>query len=115
MSSSSPGSRGQAFFSVDLAAASRRLLAFLRSAAAGGAVGPRSVRRYEDLWLPLAAEAAGGGGEEPAMLVPPPDVQLIWLCHCFHHVSLVTAMFSFTLRRVLENYSCFLYSRLFYY
>ncbi|XP_047047917.1 glycine-rich domain-containing protein 2 isoform X2 [Lolium rigidum] len=85
MSSSSPGSRGQAFFSVDLAAAARRLLAFLRSAPAGGAVGPRSVRRYEDLWLPLAAEATGGGGEDPAMLVPPPDVQLIWLCHCFHH------------------------------
>uniref|UniRef100_A0ACD5X8N6 Uncharacterized protein n=1 Tax=Avena sativa TaxID=4498 RepID=A0ACD5X8N6_AVESA len=90
MPSSSPGSRGQASFSVDLAAAARRLLAFLRSAPADGAVGPRSVRRYEELWLPLAAEAAGGGGEEAAMLVPPPDVQLVWLCHCFHHESYST-------------------------
>ncbi|CAM0881186.1 unnamed protein product [Alopecurus aequalis] len=91
MPSSSPGSRGQegcpAFFSLDLAAAARRLLALLRSAPACGAVGPRSVRRYEDLWLPLAAEAAGGRGEEAAMLLPPPDVQLVWLCHCFHHES----------------------------
>ncbi|KAF7101019.1 hypothetical protein CFC21_102422 [Triticum aestivum] len=90
MPSSSPGSRGQsgypaAFFSVDLAAAARRLLAFLRSASARGNVGPRSVRRYEEMWLPLAADAAGGGGEEAAMLVPPPDVHLVWLCHCFHH------------------------------
>ncbi|TVU20966.1 hypothetical protein EJB05_30573 [Eragrostis curvula] len=83
MSPSSPScsSAGQqAAFSVDLAAAARRLLAFLRAAPAG--VGPRSVRRYEELWLPLAA-AAG----EAAMLVPPRDVQLVWLCHCFHHES----------------------------
>ncbi|VAI74089.1 unnamed protein product [Triticum turgidum subsp. durum] len=90
MPSSSPGPRGQAgypaaFFSVDLAAAARRLLAFLRSASARGNVGPLSVRRYEEMWLPLAADAAGGGGEEAAMLLPPPDVHLVWLCHCFHH------------------------------
>ncbi|XP_062210224.1 glycine-rich domain-containing protein 2 [Phragmites australis] len=86
MSSSSCSSGGQAgpAFSVDLAAAARRLLAFLRAAPAG--VGPRSVRRYEELWLPLAAQAVGGGGEA-AMLLPPPDVQLVWLCHCFHHES----------------------------
>jgi hypothetical protein len=71
--------------SVDLAAAARRLLAFLRAAPTG--VGRRSVRRYEDLWLPLAAAEGGGGGGEAPMLVPPPDVQLVWLCHCFHHVS----------------------------
>ncbi|XP_044427026.1 glycine-rich domain-containing protein 2 isoform X4 [Triticum aestivum] len=94
MPSSSPGPRGQAgypaaFFSVDLAAAARRLLAFLRSASARGNVGPLSVRRYEEMWLPLAADAAGGGGEEAAMLLPPPDVHLVWLCHCFHHESYV--------------------------
>lgn len=71
-------------FSVDLAAAARRLLSFLRAAPAG--VGPRSVWRYEELWLPLAAGEGGGGGET-AMLVPPPDVQLVWLCHCFQHES----------------------------
>uniref|UniRef100_A0A0D9V0M6 GRPD C-terminal domain-containing protein n=1 Tax=Leersia perrieri TaxID=77586 RepID=A0A0D9V0M6_9ORYZ len=78
------GSGGREAFSVDLAAAARRLLAFLRSAGEQGAVGPRSVRRYEELWMPLVAGA--GGGEAP-MLVPPPDVQLVWLCHCFHHES----------------------------
>lgn len=97
---SSPASRGQAgypaLFSVDLTAAARRFLAFLRSAAARGNVGPLSVRRYEEMWLPIAADAAGGGGEEAAMLVPPPDVHLVWLCHCFHHVSLLAAMSSFT-------------------
>jgi len=72
-------------FSVDLAAAARRLLAFLRAAPAG--VGPRSVWRYEELWMPLAAGEAGGG--EAAMLLPPPDVHLVWLCHCFYHVSLL--------------------------
>ena len=73
-------------FSVDLAAAARRLLAFLRAAPAG--VGPRSVWRYEELWMPLAAGDSGGGGEA-AMLLPPPDVHLVWLCHCFYHVSLL--------------------------
>ncbi|WVZ71204.1 hypothetical protein U9M48_019819 [Paspalum notatum var. saurae] len=79
------GKEGPSAFSVDLAAAARRLLAFLRAAPAG--VGPRSVRRYEDLWLPLAAREGGGGGGEAPMLVPPPDVQLVWLCHCFNHES----------------------------
>ncbi|CAD6231421.1 unnamed protein product [Miscanthus lutarioriparius] len=78
-------------FSVDLAAAARRLLAFLRAAPAG--VGPRSVWRYEELWMPLAAGEAGGG--EAAMLLPPPDVHLVWLCHCFYH----------------ENYSTYCMSR----
>ncbi|KAL6874649.1 hypothetical protein ACP4OV_013314 [Aristida adscensionis] len=87
MSSASPSCGGAAAaFSVDLAAAARRLLAFLR-AAPPGVVGPRSVRRYEELWLPLAAaEARGGGGEAP-MLLPPRDVRLVWLCHCFNHES----------------------------
>uniref|UniRef100_A0A0D3ENG9 GRPD C-terminal domain-containing protein n=1 Tax=Oryza barthii TaxID=65489 RepID=A0A0D3ENG9_9ORYZ len=92
---SGPGGRereaaGPAFsFSVDLAAAARRLLALLRSRdgerGGAGVVGPRSVRRYEELWMPLVA-AEGAGGEAP-MLVPPPDVRLVWLCHCFHHES----------------------------
>ncbi|KAF0920798.1 hypothetical protein E2562_037215 [Oryza meyeriana var. granulata] len=88
MSGSGSGSGGREAgpaFSVDLAAAARRLLAFLRSGEQGGraVVGPRSVRRYEELWMPLAA----GAGGEALMLVPPPDVQLVWLCHCFHHES----------------------------
>ncbi|KAG8052270.1 hypothetical protein GUJ93_ZPchr0001g31800 [Zizania palustris] len=88
MSASDSGEReaGPAF-SLDPAAAARRLLAFLRSAhGGGGAVGLRSVWRYEELWMPLAAGSAGEGGEA-AMLVPPYDVQLVWLCHCFHHES----------------------------
>nr|CAB3477132.1 unnamed protein product [Digitaria exilis] len=88
MSSSASGAGGKegpGAFSVDLAAAARRLLAFLRAAPTG--VGPRSVRRYEELWLPLAAAEGGAGGGEAAMLLPPPDVQLVWLCHCFHHES----------------------------
>nr|CAB3473098.1 unnamed protein product [Digitaria exilis] len=88
MSSSASGARGKegpGAFSVDLAAAARRLLAFLRAAPTG--VGPRSVRRYEELWLPLAAAESGAGGGEAAMLLPPPDVQLVWLCHCFHHYA----------------------------
>ncbi|OEL22269.1 hypothetical protein BAE44_0016713 [Dichanthelium oligosanthes] len=85
-SGSGPGGKeGPSAFSVDLAAAARRLLAFLR--AAPTVVEARSVRRYEELWLPLAAGEGGGRGGEAAMLVPPPDVQLVWLCHCFHHDS----------------------------
>ena len=84
------GKEGPAAFSVDLAAAARRLLAFLRAAPPG--VGPRSVRRYEEHWLPLAAAEGGGPGGEAAMLLPPPDVQLVWLCHCFHHVRLLNSL-----------------------
>ncbi|CAO2162419.1 unnamed protein product [Urochloa humidicola] len=85
-STSGPGGKeGASAFSVDLAAAARRLLAFLRAAPTG--VGPRSVRRYEELWLPLAAAEGGGGEGEAPLLLPPPDVQLVWLCHCFHHES----------------------------
>lgn len=87
-------------FSVDLAAAARRLLLFLRAAPAG--VGPRSVRRYEELWMPLAAEKAGVGGEA-AMLVPPPDVHLVWLCHCFHHVSLLLFLATFSVLQLLPE------------
>jgi len=85
------GKEGPAAFSVDLAAAARRLLAFLRAAPPG--VGPRSVRRYEEHWLTLAAAEGGGpGGEAAMLLLPPPDVQLVWLCHCFHHVRLLNSL-----------------------
>ncbi|GJN31929.1 hypothetical protein PR202_gb20389 [Eleusine coracana subsp. coracana] len=99
MAPSSPSSSApeqQQTFSVDLTAAARRLLAFLRAAPPAW-VGPRSVRRYEELWLPLAA-AAG----EAAMLVPPRDVQLVWLCHCFHHESYVSYCSS-RFRRIIDR------------
>ncbi|KAJ0976291.1 hypothetical protein J5N97_018256 [Dioscorea zingiberensis] len=66
--------------SVDLVSATRRHLAFLRSSS-DSAFHPRSIRRYEEFWLPLISGLVIGSSSPPALL-PPADVDWVWLCHC---------------------------------
>ncbi|KAK8967683.1 hypothetical protein KSP40_PGU003618 [Platanthera guangdongensis] len=73
--------------SIDLVAAARRHLAFLRSIAVSSlphhhAAIIRSIRRYEQIWMPMMAVLSGESSSAP-MLLPPPDVDWVWLCHCF--------------------------------
>ena len=63
---------------VDLVDAARRQLAFLKQVDAYPALyeGPlvkNALRRYEELWLPLAAEHD--------LLVAPLDIHWVWHCH----------------------------------
>lgn len=51
------------------------------------------LRRYENYWLPLVADAMkfdallNSNAKGAKSLVPPLDVQWIWLCHCLNPVS----------------------------
>ncbi|KAJ4768122.1 enolase (DUF1399) [Rhynchospora pubera] len=74
--------------SVDLVAAGRCHFSFLRlcSAASVSDAGDSSllrtsIRRYEELWMPLIAELPLN-----EMILPPLDVHWVWHCHCLNHV-----------------------------
>ncbi|XP_073009152.1 glycine-rich domain-containing protein 2 [Typha latifolia] len=77
--------------SLDLVTASRRHLSFIRSFAASSLhhhppTLRRSIRRYEELWMPLIAELTSAAAEIP-MLLPPHDVQWVWHCHRLNHAT----------------------------
>ncbi|XP_039114218.1 uncharacterized protein LOC120249688 [Dioscorea cayenensis subsp. rotundata] len=72
---------GRIRISLDLVTASRRHLSFLRSGSAT-VFHPRSIQRYEEVWLPLISGLVIGSSSPPSLL-PPPDVHWVWLCHCF--------------------------------
>jgi hypothetical protein len=42
-----------------------------------------SIRRYQDLWLPLVAATStqGSNNSKPVILIPPPDIAWVWHCH----------------------------------
>jgi hypothetical protein len=74
--------------SVDLVTAGRCHLSFLRLCSATSISDPldpsllgRSIRRYEELWMPMAAELPLN-----EMVLPPLDVHWVWHCHCLNHV-----------------------------
>ena len=59
-----------------------------------GAELTHALRRYETIWMPLAAMAVAE--KDLSMLVPPPDVSWVWLCHQLapeHYVEDCTALF----------------------
>jgi Glycine-rich domain-containing protein-like len=91
-------------FSCDLVANARKHIWFLRKVHASTGVSspdcdvttPRlmeSLRRYQDLWLPLVAATSvmpasyctGSSTTPPALLliqlIPPPDIAWVWHCH----------------------------------
>ncbi|KAK6143890.1 hypothetical protein DH2020_024238 [Rehmannia glutinosa] len=71
-------------FSVDLVAASRRNLGFLRLVFDSHWLHQKStvleaIRRYDELWMPLIADLTTGS--KPPMILPPLDVEWVWYCH----------------------------------
>jgi hypothetical protein len=80
-------------FSCDLLDNARKHVWFLKQVHANTAislsdydVSPaaiESIRRYQDLWLPLvaASSAQGSNNSKPAILIPPPDIAWVWHCH----------------------------------
>ncbi|KAK9136804.1 hypothetical protein Sjap_007398 [Stephania japonica] len=76
--------------SVDLVAAARRQLAFLRTVAESQWLHEapsvhESVRRYDELWMPLICEISSG--PNPPVVQPPLDIQWVWLCHTLNPAS----------------------------
>ncbi|KAI0518630.1 hypothetical protein KFK09_006066 [Dendrobium nobile] len=72
--------------SIDLVAAARRHLSFLRSVAGSPILHQPSailysIRRYEEIWMPMMADLSSESSSVP-MLLPPLDVEWVWLCHC---------------------------------
>ena len=82
MASSSSLKLPKVHFKVDLVEASKRQLAFLTEVDQykphlyHGALVKNAIRRYEVMWLPLAASFSG-----KSRLVAPLDVHWIWHCH----------------------------------
>ena len=83
---------------VELLVATEDLQYLLRSVPAcllrKGAELTHALRRYETIWMPLAAMAVAE--KDLSMLVPPPDVSWVWLCHQLapaHYVEDCAALF----------------------
>ncbi|XP_027114744.1 uncharacterized protein [Coffea arabica] len=76
--------------SVDLVAAARHNLGFLRLVDDSDWLHQKpsileSIRRYDQLWMPLISDLAVGS--TPPMVLPPLDVEWIWFCHTLNPVS----------------------------
>ncbi|XP_019704133.1 uncharacterized protein [Elaeis guineensis] len=90
---SNSGRRGNPRLTLDLVTAGRWHLSFLRSFAGSLFLNnttaiARSIRRYEELWMPLIAELSKAAPPSDApMILPPEDVHWIWHCHCLHPES----------------------------
>ncbi|KAG1326272.1 glycine-rich domain-containing protein 1 [Cocos nucifera] len=90
---SNSGRRGNPRLYLDLVTAGRWHLSFLRSFAGSPLLDNRtaialSIRRYEELWMPLIADLSKAAAPSDApMLLPPADVHWIWHCHCLHPES----------------------------
>ncbi|XP_068660811.1 glycine-rich domain-containing protein 1 [Aristolochia californica] len=77
--------------SLDLVAAARRHLSFLRKIADSPWLHDaftvlQAVRRYDEFWMPLISDISKGASKS-SMLVPPIDVQWVWHCHCLNPAS----------------------------
>ncbi|WKA02755.1 hypothetical protein VitviT2T_020909 [Vitis vinifera] len=76
--------------SIDLVAAARRHIAFLRAVAESEWLHQEStllesIRRYDELWMPLISDLTVGS--TPPVILPPVDVQWVWYCHTLNPVS----------------------------
>ncbi|KAL8130511.1 hypothetical protein V2J09_019666 [Rumex salicifolius] len=70
---------------IDLVAAARRNVTFLRNVADSDWLhhSPtllESIRRYEKLWMPLISDLTVNTAPPP-VLVPPFDIEWVWFCH----------------------------------
>ncbi|KAH0728441.1 glycine-rich domain-containing protein 2 [Solanum tuberosum] len=76
--------------SIDLVAAARRNLGFLRLVTESQWLQERpnileSIRRYDQLWMPLISDLSNGSN--PPMILPPLDIEWVWYCHTLNPVS----------------------------
>lgn len=76
--------------SLDLVSAARRNLGFLRLVAESDWLHHRhiileSIRRYDQLWMPLIANLTVG--PKPPMVLPPIDIEWVWYCHTLNPLS----------------------------
>ncbi|KAH6805829.1 enolase [Perilla frutescens var. frutescens] len=77
-------------FSVDLVAAARRNLAFLRLVSDSHWLNHKptileAIRRYDQLWMPLIADLTTSSN--PPMILPPLDVEWVWFCHTLNRAN----------------------------
>ncbi|KAF6141230.1 hypothetical protein GIB67_024314 [Kingdonia uniflora] len=77
--------------SIDLVAASRRQLSFLRLVSESHWLHNKptllqAIRRYDELWMPLLSDL-GDDESNPPMVLPPFDVQWVWHCHTLNPAS----------------------------
>ncbi|XP_019187971.1 PREDICTED: uncharacterized protein LOC109182291 isoform X3 [Ipomoea nil] len=75
---------------VDLVAAARRNLGFLKFIAESPFLHQtpailESIRRYDQLWMPLIYDLTNGS--TPPMILPPVDIEWVWFCHSLNPVS----------------------------
>ncbi|XP_027773204.1 glycine-rich domain-containing protein 2 isoform X3 [Solanum pennellii] len=76
--------------SIDLVAAARRNLGFLRLVTESQWLQEKptileSIRRYDQLWMPLISDLSNGSN--PPMILPPFDIEWVWYCHTLNPVS----------------------------
>ncbi|OMO98634.1 hypothetical protein CCACVL1_04137 [Corchorus capsularis] len=78
-------------FGVDLVAAARRNIGFLRSVYESQWLHQRAtiveaIRRYDEVWMPLISDLTVVGSKPP-MVLPPFDVEWVWFCHTLNPVG----------------------------
>jgi Glycine-rich domain-containing protein-like len=98
-------------FSCDLLDNARKHLWFLKQVHANTAISLtdyytspaaiESIRRYQDLWLPLVAATSGQGSNKSVtvLLFPPPDIAWVWHCHRLapkHYCDYCNDLFGYT-------------------
>ncbi|XP_047321682.1 uncharacterized protein LOC124925659 [Impatiens glandulifera] len=76
--------------SIDLVAAARRNVSFLRFVADSDWLHHKptlveAVRRYTELWMPLISDLTAES--KPPMILPPIDVEWVWYCHTLNPVN----------------------------
>ncbi|KAL2490450.1 Protein of unknown function (DUF1399) [Abeliophyllum distichum] len=77
-------------FGVDLVAAAKRNLGFLKLVNDSQWLHQKptileAIRRYDQLWMPLFADLISGS--KPPMILPPLDIEWVWYCHTLNPTS----------------------------
>lgn len=77
--------------SLDLVAAARQNIGFLRDVAESHwlhhtSVLVESIRRYHELWMPMMSDLTAESGKPP-MILPSLDIEWVWFCHTLNPVT----------------------------
>ncbi|XP_076952771.1 glycine-rich domain-containing protein 1-like [Bidens hawaiensis] len=76
---------------IDLAAAARQNISFLRDVAESHWLHHthalvEAIRRYDELWMPMMSDLTADSNKPP-MILPPIDIEWVWFCHTLNPVS----------------------------